>query len=79
MASHIHDVTNNKFGDNARIHQGDIHNHAPPLADPCLADLRITDPHDDKTRIEETKGNLLKDLYCWILNHADYKMWHDDP
>ncbi|UKZ51383.1 hypothetical protein TrVGV298_005142 [Trichoderma virens] len=75
-------ITNNTFGNNAIIHQGDIHNHdshAPGQADPCLADLRITDPRDDKTRIEETKGNLLKDSYCWILEHADFQTWRNDP
>ncbi|KAM0444400.1 hypothetical protein ACHAO4_010201 [Trichoderma viride] len=78
MALH-RDITNNEFGPHARIHQGDIHNHAAPQIDPCLADLRITDPRDDKTRIEETKGNLLRDSYCWILAHADFQMWRNDP
>jgi hypothetical protein len=27
----------------------------------CLADLLLTDPRDDKTRIEQTKGGLLND------------------
>lgn len=73
---HSYDITNNTFGNNVRIHQGDIHNHdsyAPSQADPCLVDLRTTDPRDDKTRIEETKGNLLKDSYCWILEHTDFQ------
>ncbi|KAL7904224.1 hypothetical protein GGI35DRAFT_472586 [Trichoderma velutinum] len=30
------------------------------------------------TRIEETKGGLLKDLYRWILDYADFQMWRDD-
>ncbi|UKZ78695.1 Vegetative incompatibility protein HET-E-1 [Trichoderma virens FT-333] len=79
---HSRDITKNTFGNNTRIHQGDIHNydgHARGQADPCLADLRITDPRDDKTRIEETKGNLLRDSYCWILDHADFQMWRKDP
>ncbi|KKO97220.1 hypothetical protein THAR02_10675 [Trichoderma harzianum] len=78
-APHSCDIANNKFGDNVRIHQGDIHNHAARQTDPCLADLRITDPRDDKTRIEETKGGLLKDSYRWIFNHADFQMWRNDP
>ncbi|KAL7787609.1 hypothetical protein V8C43DRAFT_288578, partial [Trichoderma afarasin] len=80
--SHSRGITNNSFGNNVRIYQGDVHNHdshAPGQADPCLVDLRITDPRDDKTRIEETKGNLLKDSYCWILEHADFQMWLNDP
>ncbi|KKO98596.1 hypothetical protein THAR02_09295 [Trichoderma harzianum] len=79
---HPYDITNNTFGNDVRIHQGDIHNydsHAPSQADPCLVDLRTTDPRDDKTRIEETKGNLLKDSYCWILEHADFQIWLNDP
>jgi hypothetical protein len=38
----------------------------------CLKDLRLTDPRDDKTRIEKTKGGLLDDSYQWILNHPDF-------
>ncbi|KIW92907.1 uncharacterized protein Z519_06756 [Cladophialophora bantiana CBS 173.52] len=33
----------------------------------CIQDLRLTDPRDDKRRIVETKGGLLKDSYYWIL------------
>ncbi|UKZ77207.1 hypothetical protein TrVFT333_004926 [Trichoderma virens FT-333] len=77
-----HGISNNTFDNNAIIHQGDVYNYdsyAPGQADACLADLRITDPRDDKTRIEETKGNLLKDSYCWILEHADFQTWRNDP
>jgi hypothetical protein len=44
----------------------------------CLADLRLTDPRDDKKRIEETKGGLLKDAYRWVLDHPDFQRWRDD-
>lgn len=74
-----HDISDNKFGDNINIHQGDIHNHDSRQSDSCLADLRITDPRDDKTRIEETKGSLFRDSYRWILDHADFKLWLEDP
>jgi hypothetical protein len=43
-----------------------------------LADLRLTDPRDDKKRIEETKGGLLKDAYRWVLDHPDFRRWRDD-
>ncbi|WYZ42896.1 hypothetical protein EsH8_VI_000595 [Colletotrichum jinshuiense] len=43
-----------------------------------LADLRSTDPRDDKARIERTKGGLLRDSYCWILDHTDFLKWRDD-
>ncbi|RSL86770.1 hypothetical protein CDV31_016354 [Fusarium ambrosium] len=45
----------------------------------CLKDLRETDPRDDKTRIEATKGGLLRDSYRWILDHDDFQQWHNDP
>ena len=33
--------------------------------------LRLTDPRDDKMRIEETKGGLLQDSYHWILENNE--------
>ncbi|KAH7187803.1 hypothetical protein DER44DRAFT_736509 [Fusarium oxysporum] len=45
----------------------------------CLKDLRETDPRDDKTRIQDTKGGLLRDSYRWILDNDDFQRWHDDP
>ncbi|KAH6985563.1 hypothetical protein EDB80DRAFT_231562 [Ilyonectria destructans] len=59
----------------ARIHVG---NNIYGTEDRCLADLRSTDPRDDKTRIEQTKGGLLEDSYCWILNNADFQQWRND-
>ncbi|KAK7426210.1 hypothetical protein QQZ08_007239 [Neonectria magnoliae] len=44
----------------------------------CLKDLRVTDPRDDKTRIQETKGGLLKGSYRWILDNDDFQRWRDD-
>ncbi|CAG8976798.1 hypothetical protein HYALB_00012504, partial [Hymenoscyphus albidus] len=41
-------------------------------------DLRITDPREDKKRIEDTKGGLLRDSYQWILEHPDFQQWRDD-
>ena len=41
----------------------------------CTRDLRITDPRDDKQRIEETKGGLLEGSYCWILENSDFQQW----
>jgi hypothetical protein len=43
----------------------------------CLQHLRLTDPRDDKKRIEETKGGLLKDSYGWIFEDSDFQRWHD--
>lgn len=44
----------------------------------CLKDLHETDPRDDKTRIQDTKGGLLIDSYRWILDNDDFQRWHDD-
>ncbi|KAJ9139419.1 WD40 repeat-like protein [Pleurostoma richardsiae] len=44
----------------------------------CLKDLRLTDPRDDKTRIEQTKGGLLRDSYRWILDNPDFRRWRSD-
>jgi len=44
----------------------------------CLKDLRLTDPGDDKKRIEETKGGLLKDSYKWVLDNPDFRRWRDN-
>jgi hypothetical protein len=43
----------------------------------CIQNLRITDPRDDKKRIEETKGGLLEDSYNWILENSDFQRWRD--
>jgi hypothetical protein len=40
--------------------------------------LRLTDPRDDKKRIEETKGGLLEDSYRWILENPDFQQWRND-
>ncbi|KAF1965715.1 HET-R [Bimuria novae-zelandiae CBS 107.79] len=40
--------------------------------------LRLTDPRDDKKRIEETKGGLLEDSYRWIIENSDFQRWRDN-
>ncbi|RSL60118.1 hypothetical protein CEP51_013820 [Fusarium floridanum] len=45
----------------------------------CLKDLHVTDPREDKKRIQDTKGGLLRDSYRWILDHADFQRFRDDP
>jgi hypothetical protein len=44
----------------------------------CLRDLQTTNPCDDKDRIEQDKGGLLRDSYCWVLENADFQGWRDD-
>ncbi|RFU80289.1 wd40 repeat [Trichoderma arundinaceum] len=41
----------------------------------CLVDLRSTDPRDDKTRIEQSKGYLLRGSYQWVLENAEFQQW----
>jgi Cdc6-like AAA superfamily ATPase len=45
----------------------------------CRKALYTTDPRLDKQRIEETKGGLLKDSYLWVLDHANFKQFREDP
>ena len=45
----------------------------------CLKHLRLTDPRDDKTRIERKKGGLLQDSYRWVLDNPDFQRWRDHP
>lgn len=43
-----------------------------------LKDLHVTDPRNDKTRIQNTKGALLRDCYRWILDNNGFRRWRDD-
>jgi hypothetical protein len=45
----------------------------------CIQDLCGTDPRNDKKRIEDTKGGLLKDSYRWVLHNDSFRQWHEDP
>jgi hypothetical protein len=54
---------------------------APVLTDEdnyCLADLQLTDPRDEKIRIERTKGGLLSDSFRWILSNPEFQRWRED-
>ncbi|EHK27336.1 uncharacterized protein TRIVIDRAFT_132350, partial [Trichoderma virens Gv29-8] len=42
----------------------------------CLRDLRITDPRDDKSRIQ--KRGLLRDSYYWVFENETFKAWRND-
>ncbi|KAL7785180.1 hypothetical protein V8C37DRAFT_394617, partial [Trichoderma ceciliae] len=77
-ASHARDIANNHFGNNTKIHQGDVYHYPPDQIDRCLADLRPTDPRLDKTRIQQTKGGLLKSSYYWIIENENFKQWRDN-
>jgi hypothetical protein len=55
--------------------QEDEQNPLDPQSQSCIQDLRITDPCEDKKRIEDTKGGLLRDSYQWILKHPNFLQW----
>ncbi|CAG8980239.1 hypothetical protein HYALB_00009821 [Hymenoscyphus albidus] len=61
-----------------KLQTGDEQNPLDPESQSCIQDLRITDPREDKKRIEDTKGGLLRDSYQWILEHPDFQQWRDD-
>ncbi|KAF5139372.1 Vegetative incompatibility protein HET-E-1 [Metarhizium anisopliae] len=44
----------------------------------CIQHLRLTDPRDDKKRIENTKGGLLEGVYRWIFDNTAFQRWRDD-
>jgi hypothetical protein len=44
----------------------------------CVQDLHSTNPHDDKKRIEETKGGLLVDSYRWVLSNVTFQQWRQE-
>jgi hypothetical protein len=44
----------------------------------CLRDLCVTDPRNDKKRIEETKGGLLADSYRWVLDNVAFQQWQQN-
>jgi hypothetical protein len=41
----------------------------------CLRDLRVTDPREDRARIEGDKDRLLRDCYAWILDDDSFQQW----
>ncbi|OJJ98484.1 hypothetical protein ASPACDRAFT_1881866 [Aspergillus aculeatus ATCC 16872] len=63
----------------------EFHNHHEPSQasrnEACLRDLRITNPRDDKARIQDFKGGLLMDSYRWVLSNDEFRKWrnHGEP
>lgn len=43
-----------------------------------MRDLLSTDPRHDKKRILDSKGDLLRDSFLWILDEPTFRQWHDD-
>ena len=63
-----------QIGNNYSIN---FHNYPDSSLKRCLADLLLTDPRDDKARIEQTKGGLLKESYKWIPHNTEFQQWQD--
>ncbi|KAF4435262.1 Vegetative incompatibility HET-E-1 [Fusarium acutatum] len=70
----------------SRVHVGNSYNvthyHCQDFeqdgAKKYLDALWSTDPRDDKARIEQTNGGLLKDSYIWILESPEFITWRDE-
>jgi hypothetical protein len=77
--------TNNRADGNSTNIYGNVYGdlHIPGRADGtggssahrCLRDLRVTNPREDRARIEDDKDPLLKDCYAWILDNARFQRW----
>jgi hypothetical protein len=80
LAGHTATYSDNRAdGDSTNIYGG---LHLPgaggpggPATHQCLRDLRVTDPREDRARIEHDKDRLLKDCYAWILDDANFQRW----
>jgi hypothetical protein len=48
------------------------------LLEKCIQTIRITDPRDDKKRIEDTKGGLLTAPCRWVINSPQFQQWHNN-
>jgi hypothetical protein len=44
----------------------------------CLADLLLTNPCHERTRIERVKGGLLSGSFRWILENSEFQRWRED-
>jgi hypothetical protein len=68
---------NNQYGN--RIYNGDVNNYVGEAGEPssyqCLRDLRVTDPREDRARIEGDKDRLLRGCYAWILDDDSFQQW----
>ncbi|XPS92035.1 hypothetical protein M3J09_001441 [Ascochyta lentis] len=48
------------------------------LLEKCIQDIRLTDPRDDKTRIEQTKGGLLDASCRWAIESPQFQRWRNN-
>ena len=78
MASHLHQATSH-LEQLASHAKGQETQQTSEKDQQCLKDLRLTNPRDDKARIERTKGGLLQDSYRWVLDNPDFQRWRHHP
>lgn len=78
MAELVHNLAPKMVRLKAKKFQGTVAD-SNSVDQECLKHLRVTNPYDDKDRIESDKGGLLKNSYRWILDHVDFKQWQNDP
>ncbi|KAK1845850.1 beta transducin-like protein het-e4s [Colletotrichum chrysophilum] len=77
--SNTHGTQNNNSGSGNQFNANTINYNAQNQSDSkLLTDLRVTDPRDDKRRIERRKGGLLRDSYYKILDHEAFVRWMTD-
>ncbi|KAF4917479.1 Vegetative incompatibility protein HET-E-1 [Colletotrichum viniferum] len=77
--NNTHGTQNNYSGPGNQFNASTINYNAQNQSgSKLLADLRVTDPRDDKRRIERRKGGLLRDSYRWILDHEAFVRWRTD-
>jgi hypothetical protein len=72
VSTSVHSVS---AAQSARVHVGNNIYHSENR---CLEALHITNPVDDKRRIESDKGGLLDDVYQWVLRNDAFIRWRYD-
>jgi hypothetical protein len=66
-------IYGNVYGD---VHlPGNFKESSEPASNRCLRDLRVTDPREDRARIEGDKDRLLRDCYAWVLEDISFQQW----
>ncbi|KAK4069935.1 uncharacterized protein Triagg1_6730 [Trichoderma aggressivum f. europaeum] len=74
-------ISSNTFGNNVRIHQGDIINYASESpqskSDACRNALFLADPIVDRDTLKRIKGRRTAGTCEWIRNDETYQSWLD--
>ncbi|UPL00728.1 hypothetical protein LCI18_011662 [Fusarium solani-melongenae] len=65
-----------QIGNNSTINNT-TNNYSQDDDEKYLAALSSTDPRQDKSRIEQTNGDLLKEAYLWVLQNPEFQRWRE--